>query len=134
MHGVLLDTHILVWWRTNPRSLSRDQVRCIEQCELRGEPLRLSAISLWEMAKLAERGWVEPEGPIETWLQEIEEHPLLQVLPIDARIAAESVQLGAGFPHDPADQIIVATARCHGLRLLTADERIQRWGRHPIVG
>lgn len=134
MRGVLLDTHILLWWRTNSRSLSRDQVRCIEQCELSGEPLSLSAISLWELAKMADRGRVEPDGPIENWLEEIEQHPLIQVLPVNARIAAESVQLGAGFPRDPADQIIVATARCHGLRLLTADERIQKWGRHPIVG
>jgi PIN domain nuclease of toxin-antitoxin system len=32
-----------------------------------------------------------------------------------------------------ADQIIVATARCHGLRLMTADERIRRWGKVPLI-
>jgi PIN domain nuclease of toxin-antitoxin system len=46
---------------------------------------------------------------------------------------AESAQLAAGFHKDPADQLIVATARCHGLRLLTADERIRKWGKVAVV-
>ena len=59
--------------------------------------------------------------------------PLLAVLPITARIAAEGVQLDAGFHKDPADRIIVATARCHALRLATADDRIHRWGKVPLI-
>jgi PIN domain nuclease of toxin-antitoxin system len=56
-----------------------------------------------------------------------------QVLPITAKIAAESVRLGDEFPRDPADQIIAATARCHGLTLMTSDKRIRNWGRVPVV-
>jgi PIN domain nuclease of toxin-antitoxin system len=55
------------------------------------------------------------------------------VLPITAAVAAESARLGRDFPKDPADRIIVATARCHGLRLVTADEHIRRWGKVPVV-
>jgi len=65
------------------------------------------------------------------WLEEIESE--LVVLPITARIAAESVRLGDDFPKDPAGQLIAATARCHGLTLMTADERIRRWGRVPLL-
>jgi PIN domain nuclease of toxin-antitoxin system len=39
-------------------------------------------------------------------------------------VAVESTRLGARFHSDPIDQVIVATARCHGLTLLTVDERI----------
>jgi PIN domain nuclease of toxin-antitoxin system len=46
---------------------------------------------------------------------------------------SESVRLGDEFPNDPADQIIVAAARCHNLTLITADERIRKWGKVRIV-
>jgi PIN domain nuclease of toxin-antitoxin system len=58
---------------------------------------------------------------------------LLTILPLTAKIAAESVRLGDDFPNDPADQIIVATARCHNLTLITADERIRKWGKVRVV-
>jgi len=47
--------------------------------------------------------------------------------------SAESVRLGDEFPNDPADQIIVATARCRNLTLITADERIRKWGKVRVV-
>ncbi len=57
----------------------------------------------------------------------------LTSLPLTASIAVESVRLGDDFHRDPADQIIVATARCHGLTLITADERIRKWGKVNLV-
>ena len=84
------------------------------------------------MAFLGHRG-LEISVPWDMWLEEISEHPVLEILPLTPRIAAESVRLGPDFPKDPADQIIVATARCHGLRLITADEHIRRWGKIPLV-
>ena len=130
---LLLDTHILVRWRIEPERLSRPQSRALQEQERRGSPLAISAITLWELAKLAEHGKLEVDSALDEWLSQVENDPLIEVLPITARIAAQSVQLGAGFPRDPADQIIVATALCHGLRLLTADERIHRWGRVLLV-
>jgi PIN domain nuclease of toxin-antitoxin system len=50
--------------------------------------------------------------------------PIVDVLPLTGKIAVESTKLGARFPSDPGDQIIAATARCYGLTLLTADQRI----------
>jgi PIN domain nuclease of toxin-antitoxin system len=52
---------------------------------------------------------------------------------VTPQIAAESVQPGADFPKDPADRIIVATALCHGLRLMTVDERIRKWGKVLLI-
>ncbi len=133
MAGVLLDTHVLVWWRIDPGRLSRAQTRLLGDLERRGIQNQISAITLWELVKMVERGRLQVDRPLDVWLGEIEEHPLLAVLPVTARIAAESVSLGDGFPRDPADQIIVATARCHGLALATADDRIRRWGRVSVV-
>ncbi len=133
MSAILLDTHILIWWRLESRRLSRSQVRRLQDQENRQEPVAISAITLWEIAMLSARGRIEIAGPPEIWLEEIEEHALIEVLPLTARIAAESVRLGPDFHNDPADQMIVATARLHGLPLMTADERIRKWGRVPIL-
>ena len=133
MLSLLLDTHILAWWQSDPRRLSRIQQETLRDTERRGEPAAISAISLRELAHMGRRGVLLEKAPREVWLERLENHPLLAVLPLTAHIAAESVRLGDDFPKDPADQIIVATARCHGLRLVTADERIRRWGKVPLV-
>lgn len=133
MSGILLDTHILIWWRLDSRRLSRNQARRLEDLERRQNPMAISAITLWEIAVLSARGRIEIAQPLDVWLEELEGHPLIDVLPLTARIAAESVRLGPDFHNDPADQIIVATARLHGLPLMTADERIRGWGKVPII-
>ena len=71
--------------------------------------------------------------PMDDWLHEIASNPLLSIFPITPNIAAESVRLGDEFHRDPADQIIVATARCHDLTLITADERIRRWAKVRVL-
>lgn len=133
MSAILLDTHILIWWRLDSKKLSRSQVARLQDLENRQEPVAISAITLWEIAMLSMRGRIEIGDPPDVWLEEIEEHALIEVLPLTARIAAESVRLGTDFHNDPADQMIVATARLHGLPLMTADERILRWGKVSVL-
>ena len=128
---VLLDTHILIWWQFDSSRLSRAQSHLLLNMEKSGEQPFLSAISLREIASLLASSRVEIPIPGDIWLDEVESGFI--VLPITARIATESVRLGDGFPRDPADQIIAATARCHGLSLMTSDDRIRRWGRVPVV-
>lgn len=133
MPSLLLDTHILTWWRLDTGKLSTAQVRAIEAEERLGNGVAISAITLRELAVAVERGRLAVGQPLDVWLDGIERNPLITVLPITSRIALESVRLGQGFPKDPPDQIIVATALCHGLRLLTADERIRRWGKVLLI-
>jgi PIN domain nuclease of toxin-antitoxin system len=92
------------------------------------EGLAVSIISLWEIAKLAEIGRLQPEFSLDEWFYELEEDPGIWLVPLSARIVIESTRLGPHFHKDPADQLIASTARCHGLRLLTVDERIHRSG------
>lgn len=124
----LLDTHVAIWWLTEDRRLTRAHARVLDRAEQSGVPLGLSVISLWEIAKLVERGRLELDQTIDESLAQLEAHPALTVLPLSARIAVESTRLGARFPSDPVDQIIAATARCHALTLLTVDERIRGSG------
>jgi PIN domain nuclease of toxin-antitoxin system len=129
----LLDTHILFWWRMDFSRLSSAQAQILDELEERAEPAGLSAISLRELAQMIHRGRAIVEMELNAWLDSIESHPLLTILPLTAKIAAESVRLGDDVPNDPADQIIVATARCHNLTLITADERIRKWGKVRVV-
>jgi len=129
----LLDTHILFWWRMDFSRLTRAQAQILDELEERDQPASLSAISLRELAQMIHRGRAVVEMQLDAWLDSIESHPLLTILPLTAKIAAESVRLGDDFPNDPADQIIVATARCHNLTLITADERVRKWGKVRVV-
>jgi len=101
--------------------------------EKRREPVAISAITLREIAWMVASGRLEIAVSLDAWMDEVETNPFLTIIPITPNIAAESVRLGADFPRDPADQIIVATARCHGLRLMTADSQIRRWGKVSLV-
>jgi PIN domain nuclease of toxin-antitoxin system len=133
MARILLDTHILIWWRLNSRRLDRNRARRLQELENKQQPVSISAISLWEIAVLASHDRIEIDDPLDGWLEETEAHPLIEVLPLSARVAAESVRLGPDFHNDPADRIIAATARVHGLYLMTADDRIRKWGQVPVL-
>jgi PIN domain nuclease of toxin-antitoxin system len=120
----LLDTHVLVWWLTDPRKLARRHARILERAERSGTSVAVSAVSLWEIAKLVERGRIVLTASLDELLTPLESHASLTIFPLTARVAIESTRLGESYPSDPADQIIGATARVHALTLVTADERI----------
>jgi len=120
----LLDTHVVIWWMNDDRKLPKDHARLIDRSERSGTALAVSAISLWEIAKLGERGRLGRLEDVSELLEKLEASPLVEILPLTRVVAMESTLLGARFPNDPGDQIIAATARCHGLTLLTADPRI----------
>lgn len=82
---------------------------------------------------LRQRGRIRTKRSLDYMLEQIESHSLLAILPLTCAIAAESVSLGDDFHRDPADQIIVATARCHDLTLITADDRIRAWGKVRVL-
>jgi PIN domain nuclease of toxin-antitoxin system len=129
----LLDTHILVWWLLDVPRLSKLQIGILDELLQTNQSAALSAISLRETAFMLQRGRIEVDASLDAWLDSIESHPLLTILPLTGKIVAESVRLGDDFPNDPADQIIVATARCNNLTLITADERIRKWGKVRVV-
>ncbi len=120
----LLDTHVLIWWLTDDRKLSKKHATLLERSERSATPIGLSAMSLWEIAKLVERGRIELTQSVDDSLDQLETSAFITILPLTGRVAVESTRLGARFHADPVDQIIVATARCHALTLLTVDERI----------
>ena len=87
----------------------------------RGECVGVSGFSLLEIALLAERRRIS--AGLDELFHELDTNPSIRILPLTTDVAREVTALGDGL-RDPADRVIVATARIHRLRLLTADQRI----------
>ena len=122
---ILLDTHIWVWWVHDAPELSKNYRDLIEANE--GEAVGVSAISCWEIAKLVELKRIELPCAIDDWFYAALSYPGVHLFGLTPEVAIESTRLPGEFHRDPADQIIVATARVHNLPLLTADERILKY-------
>lgn len=119
---ILLDTHIWVWWVDESSQLSERHTQLIQDNEQEG--LGVSAISCWEVAKLVEHGRLRLDCALEEWMEQAVTYPGITLLPLTPQIAIASTTLPGAFHRDPADQIIVATARVHNLSLLTIDRLI----------
>lgn len=120
---ILLDTHVVVWAAEDSKQLSRTAASEIRRARRQGA-LAISAITLWELANLVNRGRIQAFGTVESSVKLICEG--LSVKPITAEIAALAAQFPDDYPRDPADRLIGATARAEGLTLITRDENIRR--------
>ena len=126
----LLDTHAWLWSVLDHPRLSR-RARAAVASATSDERVGLAAISLKEAAWHLARGRIEvagDAGPWPRWLRSAVERPELEVLPLTVDVAIESEHLGNGFPSDPADRLIAATARVHGLTLVTVDKSLRKSG------
>jgi PIN domain nuclease of toxin-antitoxin system len=122
----LLDTHAWVWWVTEDRRLSAAARRTIERSQTHGR-LAVSLISAWEIAKKVEKGQLVLDRSIHDWIDQASARPGLQILELTRPILVESCRLPPPFHGDPADQLIVATARDRDAAIVTRDERIRRY-------
>ena len=119
---IVLDTHIWVWWVHEDKRLTQAQREAITANET--DTVGVSAISCWEIAKLVEYGRLELPSPLEDWFEQALNYPGVQLLALTPEIAIESTRLPGEFHRDPADKIIVATARIYGFSLVTSDDKI----------
>ena len=115
---IVLDTHAWVWWVGLRRKLSRPALRAIE----RAATIGISAISVLEIAELAERKRMELDSPTRAWVRAALSHQQVELLPLSAEVAVDAAQLH--FAADPFDRIIYATARAEDAQLVTRDERL----------
>lgn len=122
----LLDTHTWIWWNMRPRKLSK-RVRSLISTPKKYEELLLSAISPWEFSKLLQKGRLGISLHPEDWIRLALEMPKLRLVPLSPVIAYRSTILPQPFHEDPADQIIVSTAREEDATILTLDKRIRSY-------
>src|SRR5258707_15471392 len=121
---MLLDTHVWIWWLSGGGNLSAAEYRALE-ISAETEPPKVSAISLWEVQMLYSRRRLSFRLPFESWLPQATLPDVVRVIPIDASVILELDRMPT-MHGDPADRLIVATARAHDLSLATHDRRIRK--------
>ena len=119
---IVLDTNIWIWWVHGAAELPEAHRKLIDSAQETG--IGISAISCWEIAKLVERKRLSLPCPVFDWLRQALTYPGIQLIELSPRICVESTELPGTFHKDPADQIIVATARILDAEILTADTKI----------
>jgi PIN domain nuclease of toxin-antitoxin system len=120
---IVLDTHVWLWWISNPENLSTCAKRTIDQA-VTEQGIIISSISTWEVALLVEKGRLELSVDIRDWVRKTEDLPFVRFMPVDNTISLRSVTLPGQFHPDPADRIITATAMTMGLPLITRNDKI----------
>jgi PIN domain nuclease of toxin-antitoxin system len=123
--SVLLDTHIWIRWLLDAEPLPhgyRDAFATLA-AEHR---LNIAAISIWEAQMLHAKRRLPLTRPFESWIREATDSEVVGVLALDVDVIVALDRLPTRFHGDPADRIIVATARAHGLPLVTLDKTIRR--------
>ena len=128
---LLLDTHIWLWWLTAESPLPVRQRHALDGLAAASK-LGLAAISLWEAQMLHARGRLALPMPFADWLEAAADARMITTLPLDVPVVTALDGLPRRFHGDPADRLIVATARSHRLPLATMDASIRRSRVVPI--
>jgi PIN domain nuclease of toxin-antitoxin system len=122
---IVLDTHVLVWWAAGG-PLSERARESIER-EAVAHGLVASSISVWEIALLVEKGRLELTLDAAEWLARLDAVQELRFAPVDNAVALASARLPGSLHSDPADRMIVATARALDAPLVTRDRRLREY-------
>jgi PIN domain nuclease of toxin-antitoxin system len=124
---IVLDTHVLLWWVSGSDQLSETAEKAIKRTLAKGSEVLVSAISAWEVSMLIEKGRLVLSMDVENWFDEVSQIDGIRFIPVDNEIGIKSTVLPGTFHQDPADRMIVATARKLAISLVTADEKIRSY-------
>lgn len=122
----VLDTHAWLWWMDGDARLSKKAHAAILNAQ-RDASLWVPMMAIWELAKKIEKGKLVLDRPLDEWLDVATGHPGVRLAEITPPVLVESCRLPQPFHGDPADLIIVATARQMGATLVTRDSRIREY-------
>ena len=117
---LLLDTHIWIWSFLEPKKIAPRVAKLLENPAIEKW---LSPISIWEFIVLVEKGRIELDIEVRTWIA----RALREFSPREAHLTTDVVLAipGIGLKHrDPADRFLLATAKVLDLTLVTADSRL----------
>jgi len=120
---IVLDTHALVWAVNGDTRLGRKARELISETARTGR-VAISAITPWEIALLVQKGRLGLASETGAWIKAALALPGIYLAPVEPAIAIDSVRLPGEFHADPADRLIIATARYYKAPLVTADRAI----------
>ena len=122
---ILLDTHIWIWWVSHPDRLQPIHRELLDRGADR--IFGVSIISCWEVAKLVEYGRLSLDRSVGIWLETALAEPGITLLNLQPQIVVESTQLPQPLHRDPADRLLVATARVLHCPIMTEDRKIAEY-------
>lgn len=129
MNGHLLDTHTWIWVQQRAvHEVAPGFFSEVESWQKSGHVF-ISAMSLWEIARLVADGLLDLGQSVEEFLHVATTGGGMTLLGLEPRIIIESTRLPGAVHRDPADRILVATAREHGLTLVTRDKRLLQYAK-----
>ncbi len=129
---LLLDTHVWLWFAMpNPRL--RQPAREAIGRAVNGARLHVSIMSIWEISLLESKGRLHLGMSVGNWMARALALPGLNVLALEPELIFDAHRLPGQFHADAADRLLVATARHHGLQLITEDRKILDYARQGYV-
>ena len=119
--NLLLDTHVWIWSQEHPEKLGRRAAKLLLGAEHTNSVCTISTLAV---ARLLAAGVIALSTPLGDWVTDSLAELAASTVPVTHEIAIEAYALPGKFHRDPADRLLVAAARCHGLTLVTADDRM----------
>lgn len=118
---LLLDTHVLVWAESMPERLGPEtRAQLLDPANT----LLVSPVSTLELSRLISLSRIHLRKPLMDWLSDARKNLAFEDAYLSHQAAADSYELPGEFHKDPADRMLVATARDHDCPLVTADDLI----------
>lgn len=130
---ILLDTHVWYWLLTGDERIKKSCFLKMINKAVKSSELQISAITLWELAMMESRGRISLTGNVKNWIDEALTKSNVNVCPLSSEIAVDSCNLPGEFHGDPADRMIVATARALDAKLLTFDKEILKYAKGGFI-
>ena len=123
---ILLDTHAWIWWLTEPKKLSAKAADRIRRSE-KASQVGIASISCWEVAMLVAKGRLGLSFDVEEWIEKSLKLTEVRLLDLTPKIAILSTRLPGNPPADPADRLLIATAKIHGCPIISRDREISNY-------
>jgi PIN domain nuclease of toxin-antitoxin system len=120
---LLLDTCALIWI-VEDEQITTEASSALRVEGTEGRPIMISPISAWERGMLVARGRVSSTLDPKAWFRRIAQRRDIRVAELTADILTDASFLPAPVHKDPADRVLIATARALDLTLITRDRDI----------
>lgn len=130
---ILLDTHAWIWLMNDDEPLRSSAALGPVEASAQKAQARVSAISIWEVGMLEAKNRISLRSPVDEWVRQALTAPGISLVPLTPEIALASSRLPSELPGDPADRIIVATARILNATLVTRDKKIIAYSKEGHV-
>lgn len=121
--AILLDTCAAIWIATGAK-IRPEALESLAASRAAGHTIQVSPMTAWEIGRLTASGRITLTQTPLSWFRSLTTLPGVALAELAPDVLIESSFLPGAPPRDPIDRIMIATARFHGLSLMTRDKAI----------